>query len=685
MGRFGTGFPAGRRRRVPGGGTPPPPPVPVGEISPSASWDGTAASGFSTVPSDPARSTAKPALRLIVPPRQAFTDSLLVGVYAGANHGGSLFETMGLSHVRVHFEGEVLDIMAPSRQSFADANGNMVSYFGWWAKLKHSGLNGTAQVYFEAMPSDATMQNRVIGPFPFFPAASIHDLEVEVAPSQPEIAGVRYQTLRGARNHCRAQGANRPRITITEPGPIVFGDTLAAYVGQGYLTYEATAPVTITLDSATVSAGTRADAWFRSKYGRQHFKGANITIDYAHALEIYNESGLGSPPDWLDGVKLTNSNGRYDLWRGYPRSRKLSTIIRGAPFLTECRFSKLPYNATSASLVRGCSIDQGWQEIVTGSDCVIGNAISDFDSGEYIDSIDALQVSYSGPASSATLSASGNWDSTSRVFTAQVDGAVVDSFTVYDSDAAYHAGTNYTVQNVADWLNGLAGWSATVLDDTRFATALSVPGGLGGSFTNIDVTGSGFTFTTEFDIHADFYQVTHVGKENGVLVDNRGLGLVGQSLFMKDGPSKDFLVLNNIFDNAEFGVNISQLGNQHSHVVIAHNSWSRQNMWLRVGVLGYNPDGYCLLANNTLPVMGWEDAQDADLTISGNHLQDGALSIAGASETTIGGDVATIFANPLSGNFAPRGELAANPKASIHRYDLAGKERGASAPAGALI
>lgn len=108
-------------------------------------------------------------------------------------------------------------------------------------------------------------------------------------------------------------------------------------------------------------------------------------------------------------------------------------------------------------------------------------------------------------------------------------------------------------------------------------------------------------------------------------------------------------------------------------------------MWLRVGVLGYNPDGYCLLANNTLPVMGWEDAQDADLTISGNHLQDGALAITGASETTIGGDVTSIFANPLSGNFEPRGELAANPKSSVLQYDLAGKERAATSPAGALI
>lgn len=108
-------------------------------------------------------------------------------------------------------------------------------------------------------------------------------------------------------------------------------------------------------------------------------------------------------------------------------------------------------------------------------------------------------------------------------------------------------------------------------------------------------------------------------------------------------------------------------------------------MWLRVGVLGYNPDGYCLLANNTLPVMGWEDSRDADLTISGNHLQDGALAITGASGTTIGGDVATIFANPLVGNFAPRGELSAHSKPSVLRYDLDGKERAATSPAGALI
>ncbi|WP_428027503.1 hypothetical protein [Altererythrobacter sp.] len=686
MGRFGTGFPAGRRRRILDGSTPPPPPPPPGvsEISPALAWDGTAGSGFASLPADPTRVTAKPALRLIVPPRQTFTDTLLIGVYAGANNAGSLYTNMGLSFVRVHYEGTSHDIAAPSYQSFADANGNIVSYFGWWAKLKHNGTNGVSQVYFEAVPSDATMQSRVAGPYTFFPAAALHDLELEVAPSQAQITGQRYQTLRAARDYARSQGANHPRITITEGGDLVFGDTVASYVGQGYLTYEASVPVTLTLDAATVATGTRADARFRSKYGRQHFKGANITLDFKHALEIYNESGLGSPPDWFDGINITNPNGRYDLWRGYPRSRKLSTLIRGRPWLTECSFSNVPYNGTSASLMRGCTVSQGWQEIATDCDCALGNVINDFNSGDYIAAVNAMQVSYAGAGATATLSCSGDWNSTSRTFTAKVDGSEVGTFTVNDSDADYLAGTNYTVQNVVDWINALSGWSATLLDNSRFATAISIPGGNAGAFTDIDVMSAAFTFVTEFDIHPDFYQVTHVGKENGVLADNVGGGIVAQSLFMKDGPSSDFLVLNNVFDNTNSTQYLSQLGDDHSHVVIAHNSWTRQDFWLRVNVLGYNPDSYCLVANNTAPLLFWEDAADGEVTIAANHFHAGASDPVGATGSSFGGDEDTLFANIAGGDYAPAGALLTNLKSPVLRYDLAGAQRGASAPAGAL-
>ncbi|MDP2130302.1 MAG: hypothetical protein U0975_08815 [Erythrobacter sp.] len=68
-------------------------------IAPAGAWTGTAASGFTTIPTEPVRTTAKPALRLITPPSQWFTDTLDVGVMAAANDGGSLFNTLGIADV----------------------------------------------------------------------------------------------------------------------------------------------------------------------------------------------------------------------------------------------------------------------------------------------------------------------------------------------------------------------------------------------------------------------------------------------------------------------------------------------------------------------------------------------------------------------------------------------------------
>ena len=63
---------------------------------PAQGWTGTAGSGFASAPTDPVRLTAKPAMRLIVPPNQAYTDSVLVGVSAFANDGGSMLENLGI-------------------------------------------------------------------------------------------------------------------------------------------------------------------------------------------------------------------------------------------------------------------------------------------------------------------------------------------------------------------------------------------------------------------------------------------------------------------------------------------------------------------------------------------------------------------------------------------------------------
>lgn len=167
-------------------------------IVPGEGWTGIAGSGFQSVPVDPVRTVGKPAMRLLVPPNQVYTDRMVVGVYAGANNGGTLIDNMGLEKVVVHFEGRVIDIAEPSLQSFNDANGNAVSYFGWWIELRRDGRNGAANLYFEAVPKDPELQRRVMGPYAFFPQTEMHDYTVTVAPSQFEIPGFRYRSITAA-------------------------------------------------------------------------------------------------------------------------------------------------------------------------------------------------------------------------------------------------------------------------------------------------------------------------------------------------------------------------------------------------------------------------------------------------------------------------------------------------------
>ena len=218
-------------------------------LQPGPEWDGTAESGFASLPMDPVRNTGKPVLRLLVPPDQHFTDELTIGVIAAANDGGSLLDNLGMEKVVVHCEGARHEIEAPTLRASEDANGRLVSYLGWWTTLKRPrNRTGTAHLYFEGIPRDPSLQTRVIGPYRFTLTPIVHEYDLEVAPSLPAIAGKRFRSLGAALFHLAiTQGdAQNPRIRITETGTYDFaGSTYARYEGSGYCTIEATVPVVI--------------------------------------------------------------------------------------------------------------------------------------------------------------------------------------------------------------------------------------------------------------------------------------------------------------------------------------------------------------------------------------------------------------------------------------------------------
>lgn len=660
MGRYGLGFGALSSARGSRGGSP----ADTGtQIVPAAGWTGTAASGFGgNLPSDPVRVTAKPALRLITPPNQAFTNSLVMGVIGGANDGGTLIDNLGLEMVRVHFEGAILEIAAPTLRSFANANGETVSYFGWWVTLsKPANIAGEAHVYFEAVPRDATMQNRVMGPYSVFPRDTLYDVDVEVDPGLAEIAGTTYQTVGSALNYVKSQTPVSARIRIVGGAQHDFLGSSGNYTMPAWCVIEASDPITFRQPIGT------AEEFFRLSMGRVRLRGSNITVDFANAFELYELSeGV-----WCDGINLTNSAGRDSLFEKRPRSTN-RFLLRSNGTLTECTVTNLWHAGVDCELVRGGTFSTIFSDLFSGAKCVIGTTSSDLDNSAYRSYIDALSVA--GPAN-ATLEMSGSNSAGNRVVDAKVNGASVGTFAIQTSDAD---AANYNVVEVVAWLNTLSGWTATLLDDTRFAASLQADGTTG-AWGPIDVSAT-TTISTFFDSHSDIFQTN---GENIVLWGNVGSGINAQVFFHGGGTCSDFLIANNAFDNGEAPGDQSQFGSAQNHVVFAHNVLSTQTLLL--GAVGYDPDTYSLVANNALAFLNYGGTPDSDLLITFNHLSGGASAPVGAVGTSTGGNALGNFTDAAGGDFTPQGALLAYPKPPTIRHDAeANARRSPVAPVGAV-
>lgn len=638
----------------------------VRPIAPSLNWNGQAGSGFATLPQDPVRTTAKPAMRLIVPPDQVYTDELLVGVYAGANFEGSLWDNFGLNGVIVHYEGARITIDAPSYQTFNDSNGVSVTYFGWWTKLRYDGRSGSARLYFEAVPKDPEMQRRVMGPYTFLPSATLHDFTLTVAPSQPAQAGQQYTTIGGALAYLASVGARNPLVRVLEGGTY----DLASIGSQGYspegrCKIIATVPITIGKDGIMSDAASQ----LRCRFDGLHFQGRNITIDARYASAVWHEGGQSH---WLDGIKVINSAGRGALWR--KGLRPIAAFVGGRPWITECEYDAISFGGSKSSLVRGCQLRSGYNDVATDCPLVLGNRVDDWNSTvDWHRDVDAMTVSYTGAEATASLTLAGSNDATSRTFTARW-GSNSATFVVGRTEALFNAGTNYDVSDVVNWLNGLGvGFTATLIDDSRRASALSLPGLKGIGFGPVNVKGTTITLVTEFDVHADFVQQndTSAGgiEENLIVADNAVIGMAGQNIFLtSNAGTRDFLIINNSFYNsmapslyANNAITASQVEGAHSHVVFLHNSWASQQFNLRVSS-GYVADQYCIFANNVVRRIAWLGTEAAHPKVEDNLIFSGQTPPALASGTIVGGDEASLFAAPASGDFTPIGILLSTLK-----------------------
>jgi hypothetical protein len=661
--------------------------IPLREIEPAPAWNGAPASGFVTLPVDPVRTTAKPAVRLLVPPRQRFTNTLVVGVGAFANNGGTLIG--GIDRVRFHFEGRVVDVMSPVTRRFKDANGNTVGYFGYWVQLRRPvGKTGEARLYVEAIPADATMQRRVLGPFSFYPATTLHDREFTVNPDLPTTA-TNFPTFDAALSALKlvTPPPANPRITFKKAMSNVPMTALGTlYTPSSYITVEADFPVSFGYATMNTTASVDSVNILRPRAGPMWLKGTNITIDYARADTVFAETGHS----WvLDGIRMTNTLGPGALWRGGTNSNLVRVI--GNPYFLECTISNIRGPCIGASLARGGVLSNVSSDIFTDARCIVGTRVQRQNDNSLNNDEVVVSVVYNGPAATATVAKSGGVDPNTAIYTFKW-GANSATFET-GKLTSYYAGTagqGYTFAHLANWINTTLaalgpGWSATLSDTQgRRAGAGSLAGLKGQPFGDSNCKTTPRQIVANFDMHGDWYQQLFGGLDENVLgYNNIGYDMQVQNIFLSSTTSsRDMVFVNNAFGNDRVGSDyfneatvFSQMArpgvaNQMSHLVIVHCSMPNQGLVFRNdGATLYSTfDSLCLVANNVFRSLGESTTvagRGPGATIRNNHIHAGQTPLAEAVGTTIGGNRDTLFVDFNTGNFTPAGVLLTTLKAPV--------------------
>jgi hypothetical protein len=403
-------------------------------------------------------------------------------------------------------------------------------------------------------------------------------------------------------------------------------------------------------------------------------------------------------------VKITDS-GSSPYWRAGPRPFFMFVERQTVSWFTDCFAEKVNDPYSGAALARGCIAQSGYNDFAQGSFCVVYSEALDWDSSDpWQTYIDAITIT--GPANS-TLSLSGGNETSTRTFTARVNGASVGTFAVGTTEARYNTATNanynpvtagqgYFIRNVADWINSLAGWTATVIDNSRRASAFSdFRGGAGATkgvaFTNVPVS-SPTTFQTYFDVHTDlFKQVIGENVQNVVWAFNTATGVRGQSFFVTEAAgAQDWAIINNTVNNVE-DANLMQFamrapGNgTFSHMIFAHNTIATQSLLLRTSDPGFNPDSFCLIANNALKDIFWSpQGPRGAATIIDNVIDLVATGMDDAVGEVTAGSAADKVPSATSGDFTPSGALLDNLKTPVIDVDANGRLRASSDAVGAV-
>jgi hypothetical protein len=563
-------------------------------VGPGTRWNGSPLSG-GVPPADPVRTTAKPAILWLVPSDLRLVSNLTIGVDADANGG--------VKQVDFWVEGQVQTVTAPSIYTDTDANGAQRSRYGYWITLNASAFKtvsttGEARLYATAVPTNATMQSRVIGydavsvsdgnyPMHVFPRALANDWSKTV---RLDGAGD-FTSIAAAITAARAAAAEAPLISIAQTGFYEVtnnagGSPVNFAAGKGFCTVTASTGVTATLGRAAAFTPNSPPSWtWTPGWDGIEFRGAGIVFDQRN----WSQMSFSAKPAWYNGCKFTNSIGTRDsyYWNGgTPYTTGAGDSQQAGPaFASYWDGVSLEYIAgclQQQRYVQNCAMRSTVGDVFSGTNYVQGNYVRDWDGVAFQPPVNAISITYTDPGghSSATVTKTGSDGITSTIVLA-VNGTTTHTITL----GKYNGDPNMSIADVAATINGFGdGWRATVL--ARGAMRASALGGEngGGNPTSANAYGVAVLIVSAFGIHADWWQGYNgsAGRQNVIIRNNtcRADNTADNNSFLfnddndNGGFSYDHILKGNVWvssataacPNNYFG------GNKTSHYVFENNT-----------------------------------------------------------------------------------------------------------------
>jgi len=680
-------------------------------LAPNVSWTGTAGSGYSTgggsgvaVPTGPTRETAKPWCRPLFVNYDTFAEAMTIGVDAGVLSGLGTVES-----VEFYMEGNTYLVAAESYYNYTDVNGASRWTYGFQCPIDYAttmflNATGAVEIYIKATPSNAGLQAQVIGPFVLYaraPGTGVglqYDYALELAPSQGDVAGVRYSSIKKCLNYLGANSKVRGLITITENATLKAEACTTGIATATSWTTITTAPGV----SATFGDGTREDTtgWYIKSDGVR-FMGSGVVIDTA-GLNYSLGSAIrclaaSNKLLWFDGCEIKTGSpnpaqggagsGPSALWKGITSTIYWITVESsqaGNFYFTEVNAHDMcGYGLSSANLVRCCNTDgvSG-----TGSEGLRGtihnSTMSQIGGGLWglRTPGDGLTLTYTG-AKTVSYACSGSPDaSATRVFTITIDGVP----TTY----AVTAGSNPPqISDLVTWINSTVAEPGLVAavdgTPTRAACYVHKPGTVQSAAITTTTLVSGVTNTIEtiMDAHGNsvqfsgatfenvsirFLQVTQAVGIATVSYDNaatmRDVGI--RNVSIQDTSAADGWAVENGYWMADC-----------EHLAQEYLSFMDSGAFFGTSFTG---DIYCGVNQSTFNTLAWNITPDTDVALTSIVVRTGTLlSGADANSKTLGGVASsTMFTSTTIPDFTPLTPLQMTSLAWAGRFLPTGVEQG---------